>query len=72
MRIKGVAKYTDLLGEAGSRHRAGLAAQSANLLQKMVEVNEKKKLVRRLLARRRWRTDSPGQGARKIGNANTG
>lgn len=50
MRIKGIGEeYTDLLGEAGVDTVPELAQRNpANLYQKLVEVNESKKLVRRL------------------------
>jgi predicted flap endonuclease-1-like 5' DNA nuclease len=49
-RIKGVAEeYSDLLEEAGVDTVPELAQRKPeNLLQKLVEINEKKKLVRRL------------------------
>jgi predicted flap endonuclease-1-like 5' DNA nuclease len=49
-RIKGIGEeYSDLLEEAGVDTVPELAQRNpANLLQKLVEVNEEKKLVRRL------------------------
>jgi len=49
-RIKGVAEeYSDLLEEAGVDTVPELAQRKAeNLFEKLVEINEKKKLVRRL------------------------
>ena len=49
-RIKGIgSEYSDLLEEAGVDTVPELAQRKAeNLFQKMVEVNQKKKLVRRL------------------------
>ncbi len=49
-RIKGVAEeYADLLEEAGVDTVPELAQRKAeNLFEKLVEINEKKKLVRRL------------------------
>jgi predicted flap endonuclease-1-like 5' DNA nuclease len=48
-RIKGVgSEYADLLEEAGVDTVVELATRNpANLFQKMIEVNEEKKLVRR-------------------------